>query len=414
MIAALAEGTSRIKNFSTSEDCAATLKCLEQLGVTIRRDGSNVEVEGVGARGLQKPGDRLDCGNSGSTIRMLAGILAGQSFTSTLTGDRSLRSRPMGRIMEPLELMGARVSSSSACAPLVIEGRRPLRAISYQLPVASAQVKSCVLLAGLLAEGRTEVIENVATRDHTERMLHWFDARIDARDEERNGSPVKVVAVEGPGLLQARDVSIPGDISSAAYFIAAAALLVGSELEVPDVGLNPTRIQFLNVVSSLGAEVSVEKLCDKCNEPVGTIIVRGKPPALPKERRLSANVLRGALIPQLIDELPLLAVFGTQIDGGMEIRDATELRLKESDRIAATVANLRAMGARVEAFEDGLRVAGPTRLRGAMIDPAGDHRIAMAFAVAGLLADGETEIRNSQCVAVSFPGFFKLLDSMRD
>jgi 3-phosphoshikimate 1-carboxyvinyltransferase len=414
MIAALAEGTSHIRNFSNNEDCAATLKCLEQLGVSIGREGSNIEVEGVGGRGLRRPGDRLDCRNSGSTMRMLAGILAGQNFNSTLTGDSSLLSRPMGRIMEPLELMGARVSANGGCAPLLIEGRRPLKSIRYELPVPSAQVKSCVLLAGVFAEGRTEVIENRPTRDHTERMLEWFDAPIEAREEERDGLRVKIAAVEGPGSLQARDVSIPGDISSAAYFIAAAALLAGSDLKIADVGLNPTRAEFLDVFSSLGANVSIEKRFERCNEPVGTIIVRGKPPTKPKERGRSAHMVRGALIPQLIDELPLLAVFGTQVDGGVEIRDAAELRVKESDRIKATVANLRAMGARVEEFDDGLSVAGPTRLRGATVEPAGDHRIAMAFAVAGLFAEGETEIRNPECVAVSFPGFFDLLSSVED
>ena len=399
MSAALAKGASRIKSFSSSADCAATLSCLSELGVSIERHGNELSVHGVGADGLRAPAGPLDCANSGTTMRLLAGILAGQNFTSILTGDASLRSRPMARIIEPLEMMGARISSDGGRAPLVIEGHRPLKAIKYELRVASAQVKSCILFAGLSAKGRTEVVESQATRDHTERMLRWLAVPLE------QGS--LSVTVDGPTTLEARDVSIPGDISSAAYFIAAAALLPGSSLEIMNVGVNPTRVTFIDRLRSFGFEVAVSDVHDECNEPVGTIRVNGS-----KSSSESAALLQGALIPQLIDELPLLAVVGSQIEGGIEIRDAAELRAKESDRIAATVQNLRAMGAEVEEFTDGLCVPGQTQLRGAEIDPRGDHRIAMAFAVAGLIAKGETEIKDAECVAVSFPEFFELLEAV--
>ncbi len=400
MIAALAKGTSRISNFANSADCAATLSCLKKLGVVVEADAGDLLVHGVG---LREPREPLDCANSGTTMRLLAGILAGQNFKSTLTGDESLRSRPMARIIEPLTMMGASVSSEAGRPPLTIAGRNPLHAISYELPVASAQVKSCILLAGLSAEGRTEVIESQVTREHTERMLLWFGVPLAVRDVEG----MRAITVDGPARFNARDVSIPGDVSSAAFFIAAAALLPGSSLELTDVGVNPTRATFLEQLRSWGFGVTVSGVREECNEAVGTIRVSGS-----KSSSDSPSVLRGAMIPQLIDELPLLAVVGSQIEGGIEIRDAAELRAKESDRIGATVRNLRAMGAEVEEFKDGLRVAGPARLHGAEIDPRGDHRIAMAFSVAGLIARGETEIKDAECVAVSFPEFFELLESV--
>jgi 3-phosphoshikimate 1-carboxyvinyltransferase len=407
MIAALAEGPSRVTNFSPSADCAATLSCLTKLGVSIEHDGNDLRVYGAGAGGLRASSEPLDCANSGTTMRLLAGILAGQDFKSTLTGDESLRSRPMARITEPLRMMGARISSNDGRAPLVIEGHKSLEGIHYDLLVASAQVKSCILLAGLSAEGRTEIIEHEVTRDHTERMLGWFGVPLEVRDVEG----LRAVTVDGPARFNARDVSIPGDISSAAYFITAAALLPGSSLEITNVSVNPTRVMFLEQLRSSGFDVAVSDAREVCNEPVGTICASGAKSS-PASACESAAPLRGPLIPQLIDELPLLAVVGSQTEGGLEIRDAAELRAKESDRIAATVQNLRAMGAAVAEFEDGLRVSGPTQLRGATIDPRGDHRIAMAFSVAGLIAEGETEIKNSECVAVSFPEFFGLLESV--
>lgn len=407
MIAALAEGTSRIRNFSNSADCAATISCLRDLGVDVKRRGDNVLIQGAGSNRLRAPSEPLDCGNSGTTMRLLAGILAGQAFKSVLTGDESLRARPMQRIIEPLSMMGADLSSNHGRAPLVVQGRRPLRAITYELPISSAQVKSCVLLAGLSAEGQTRVIENEVTRDHTERMLRWFGVPLELQ-ELRDGE-ARSAAVTGFASLSGQDVSIPGDISSASYFIAAAALLSGSSLEVAEVGLNPTRTAFLSELNRAGMEISASEARLDGNESVGFVRVHGtgriRAPNAPM-------MIRGSLVPQLIDELPLLAVVGSQVEGGIEIRDAAELRVKESDRIASTAQNLRAMGAEVEEFDDGLRVTGPTRLRGATIDPRGDHRLAMAFAVAGLLAEGETEIEDSDCVGVSFPEFFEMLESV--
>jgi 3-phosphoshikimate 1-carboxyvinyltransferase len=407
MIAALAEGRSRITNFSNSADCAATLSCLTRLGASIERDGNDLRVCGAGADGLRAPVEPLDCANSGTTMRLLAGILAGQGFKSTLIGDASLRARPMARIIEPLRTMGAGISSNDGRAPLVIEGHQPLKAINHELPVASAQVKSCLLLAGLGAEGRTEIIEREITRDHTERMLSWLGVPLEVRSVEG----LQAVTIDGPARVKARDLSIPGDISSAAYFIAAAALLPGSLLEIANVSVNPTRVRFLEQLRRSGFDVAVSDAREECNEPVGTICVSGTK-ASPASGYESAAPIRGPLIPQLIDELPLLAVVGSQIEGGIEIRDAAELRTKESDRIAATAQNLRAMGAAVEEFEDGLRVFGPAQLRGAEIDPRADHRIAMAFTVAGLIAQGETEIKGAECVAVSFPEFFELWESV--
>lgn len=410
MIAALASGTSRIKNFSASQDCAATLRCLAQLGVSISRDDDDVLIGGVGSSGLRPSSAPLDCGNSGTTMRLLAGILAGQNFKSTLTGDESLRSRPMQRIIGPLQMMGASISSDDGRAPLTIQGRKPLRPIDYELLVASAQVKSSILLAGLKASGRTQVIEKQPSRDHTERMLRWFGVRIKIGDAEHVGD--KFAAVQAPANIEAHDVHVPGDISSAAYFIAAAALLDGSSLEIANVGVNPTRTLFLDQVKLFGFDIRIEDVRAQTNEPIGNIRVNGSPAGTLTVAPESLLTLHSALIPKLIDELPLLAVVGSQIDGGIEIRNAAELRVKESDRIAATVAGLRAMGADVEEFDDGLRVSGATRLHAAEIDSRGDHRTVMAFTVAALIAEGETEIKNAHCVAVSFPEFFQLIESV--
>ena len=412
MIAALGEGASRIRNFSTSADCNSTLTCLKELGVSAVREGAELLIQGVGSHGFHPPSALLDCGNSGTTMRLLAGILSGQNFESTLTGDASLRSRPMVRIIEPLQMMGASISSDGGRAPLVIHGHQPLQAITYELPVASAQLKSCILLAGLNAAGRTEVIENEVTRDHTERMLRGFGVQIESRTVEKGGANAQSVAITGPCTLQARDMSVPGDISAASYFIAAAALLPGSCFEARDTGVNPTRVLFLEQLRGFRLDVEIREMREESNEPVGLIRVYGSEKQTSLAKFDSPIMIQGSIVPQLIDELPLLAVVGSQVEGGIEIRDAAELRVKESDRIAATAMNLRAMGAEVEELDDGLRVSGPARLRGARIDSRGDHRIAMAFTVAGLIADGETEIDGPECVAISFPEFFELLDSV--
>jgi len=305
--------------------------------------------------------------------------------------------------------MGAGVSANDGRAPLTIEGRSRLQAISYELLVASAQVKSSILLAGLNANGTTKVTEDFITRDHTERLLRWFGVAVETTGGDAEHS--RTSAVDGPARLAARDVCVPGDISSAGYFIAAAALLPNSSVEITNVGVNPTRTLYLEQLRDWELGIEIGNTRDQCNEPVATIRARspqGKP-SVDSEAPIS---LRSSMVPQLIDELPLLAVAGSQIEGGIEIRDAAELRVKESDRIATTAANLRAMGGDVEEFEDGLRVAGPAKLRGASIETRGDHRIAMAFTVAGLIAEGETEIEDAGCVAVSFPEFFDLLESV--
>ena len=403
LIAALAKGTSTISNFSTGADCAATIACLEALGVGIAAKDGNLIVNGVGRQGFKPATAPLDCGNSGSTMRMLAGVLAGQNFTTTLLGDDSLTVRPMTRIIEPLEAMGASVRSHEGKPPLTITGSDSLKPIAYELPVSSAQVKSCVLLAGLNAAGVTKVSESrVKSRDHTERMLQWFGASLSLQTLGQT----EVVSVEGPANFSARRVSIPGDISSAAYFVAAAALLPNSELLLEDVGLNATRTEFLSLFKSLGLSIELVHTRDECNEPVGNIRVLAE-----RGEIHTRTTLSGSASAQMIDELPLLAVVGTQIRGGIEIRDAEELRLKESDRIAVTVANLRAMGAGVKEFDDGLRVE-LSALHGAKIKTFGDHRIAMAFTIAALLAEGESEIDDAECVRVSFPGFFESLESV--
>lgn len=398
LIAALADGRTEISNFSTAADCASTLDCLRELGISIERHEN--EVVFAGSQNLSAPQRALDCGNSGSTLRILAGVLAGHDFSAELIGDESLSSRPMRRIIEPLELMGAKIEATDGKAPLKVHGSNRLNPITYKLPIASAQVKSAVLFAGLNAKGRTTVIETSPTRDHTERLFNGFGVPVTTNDD-------RSVSLDGPARFTGGSITIPGDASSAAYFVAAAMLLPGSKVTIEGVGLNPTRAAFLSVLAAWGADISTDDLQTERNEPYGTIKVRGGLVATTSNRTLSHSI-----IPSLIDELPLLAVVGSQIDGGIQIRDAAELRHKESDRLATTAANLRAMGAEVEEFDDGLAVSGPTRLHGASIDSHGDHRIAMAFSVAALIAEGETEIAGAECVAISFPEFFTLLESL--
>lgn len=442
-LAARDDKTTRIENYATGADCLSTLRCLAQLGVEVARDGATVQIRNPHHRSDQtdhgnrhsrfsQPLAPLDCGNSGTTMRLLAGVLAAQPFASTLTGDASLRNRPMRRIIEPLTRMGARISSENERAPLNFDGLSDgdsLAAIEHDSEVLSAQVKSCLLLAGLFARSRTNVTERGAqTRDHTERLLRYLGADVETRfDAEAN---VYRASIAGADLhrLAPRDVEIPGDVSSAAYFIAAAALLPDSNIEIKNVGLNPTRTALIRTLESLGAtatQAQIETLNarEKCFEMRGDVRVRRKklvrgesnatsPRASSPSSTLPPFTLQGSQIAELIDELPLLAVVGTQLEGGLLIRDAAELRVKESDRIKATAENLRRMNARVEEFSDGLRVHGRARLRGAEIDTYGDHRIAMSFAVAALLAEGETEIKDAECVAVSFPEFFRLLEQV--
>lgn len=400
LIAALASNRSEISNFSTARDCASTVSCLQALGISI--ENTNGKLLFSGDQKLITPSQPLDCGNSGSTLRILAGVLAGHDLTATLIGDESLSSRPMRRIIEPLELMGAKIEASDGKAPITIHGTAQPVAITYKLPVASAQVKSAILFAALKAHGRTTVIESSRSRDHTERLFNGFGVHVTTNADLS-------VTLDGPARFEGGAITVPGDVSSAAYFVAAAMLLPDSRLTIEGVGLNPTRAAFLPVLSSWGADISTTGLQTERNEPFGTINVRG---GIGKTAGDDERTLTRSMIPSLIDELPLLAVVGSQIEGGIRIRDAAELRLKESDRLAATALNLRAMGADVEEFEDGLAVSGPTRLRGAAIESFGDHRIAMAFSIAALIADGETEIKGAECVGVSFPEFYGLLESV--
>ncbi len=404
LFAALAGGETRIENFATSADCASTLSCLAQLGVEIRRENSTVFVKGVGKTGFQKPEGALDCGNSGTTMRLLAGILAAQNFDSVLTGDESLSLRPMRRVIEPLSEMNARIEATENHAPLKVFGKNPLKAVFFEPKIASAQVKSCVLLAGLNSDGKTSVLEKTPTRDHTERMLRWFGVETEESEAE-NG---RLITVSGDAELRAKDLLVPSDVSSAAFFLVAAACLSGSEIVLPNVGLNPTRSAVVEVLKNFGAEIEILNETETGGEPVGDLRVSGTGNL---RSRLSSNVQRGKIIANLIDEIPILAVFGTQIEGGLEIREASELRVKESDRIRSVVTNLRKMNAEVEEFEDGLRV-GKSRLKGAKVQSFGDHLIAMAFAVAALFAMGETEIEDAECAAVSFPSFFETLQSV--
>jgi len=391
MLAGIAEGTSEFENFSTSADCASTLGCMEAMGARVRRNGNHVEVDGVGGT-LAAPAKELDCGNSGSTMRMLSGVVAAQPFTSVMIGDASLSKRPMRRVIEPLEKMGARIESHDGCAPLTIHGTK-LKALEYQPPVASAQVKSCVLLAGLFAEGETTVIEPVRTRDHTELALKAFGG-----ETLRNGDRV---SVRGGQKLRAVKAYVPGDLSSVTFFLCAAALFPGSSLLVDSVLLNPTRSVVLDVLGGMGVKISFLKVEEQYGELIGTMQAEGGV--------FQGGVIRGAQSAALIDELPAIAAVAPYSVQGVEIRGATELRVKESDRIHAVVRNLRAMGAEVEEFPDGMKIPGGQKLHGAELESFDDHRIAMAFAVAALRAEGESTIKDAESVAVSFPEFFEAL-----
>lgn len=404
MFSAMANGETKISNFASSADCASTLECLKGLGVEISREGSTVFIKGVGKTGFTKTEMDLDCGNSGTTMRLMCGILAGQNFDSVLIGDESLSKRPMKRVIEPLSKMDAKIDSVENHAPLTIYGKNPLTAHNFEPKIASAQLKSCLLLAGLNADGETSVLEKTQTRDHTERMLKYLGVNLQETKTE-NGT---LISVSGAEVLTAKDLNVPSDVSSAAFFLVAAACLKGSEIVLKNVGLNPSRTGIIEALSNFGAEIEILNETELCNEPVGDLKICGNETLI---RKAETNLVGGEIIANLIDEIPILAVFGTQIDGGIEIRNAEELRVKESDRIAAVVENLKRMGAEVEEFADGLRV-GKSNLKGATVDSFGDHRIAMAFAVAALFAEGETKIIDAECAAVSFPEFFDTLKSV--
>lgn len=401
MFAAMGDGQSKLKNYSSARDCQSTLDCLEALGVRVKREPDLITIEGVGIDGLRQASQMLDVGNSGSTIRMLSGILAGQNFTTEITGDESIQRRPMKRVIDPLSLMGARIEAREGnFAPLKINGGNlagNLKAIEYTPPVASAQVKSCVLLAGLFADGKTTVVEKTPTRNHTEVMLREVGAAIEtSTDGER-------ISVTGRQRLKPLgEYTVAGDLSSAAFFIVAALIAPDAEIRLRHIGVNPSRTALIDVLKQIGGQIEVENQRLAHGEPVADFLIRSS--------KLRGDLeLSGAVIANLIDEIPILAVAATQLEGALTIRDARELRVKESDRIRSIVNNLRLMGIEVEEFDDGLRLKGRQQLSGASVESFGDHRIAMAFAVAGLIAEGETEIVGAEAASVSLPEFYQLL-----
>lgn len=398
MLAGLAKGTSRFANFSTGADPHSSLSCMEALGATVvKRPDGVIEVTGVGGT-FQQPSRDLDCGNSGSTMRMLAGLVAGHKGTYRFIGDPSLTKRPMQRIKGPLEQMGAKVELTEGHAPMTVHGGT-LKAIEFTAPIASAQVKTAVLFAGLGADGTTTLQEAVRTRDHSEHALRAFGAELERGKDS--------ISIRGGQQLQAIEATVPGDLSSAAFFLCATVLFPDAQLVLDDVGMNPSRSTLLDVLASMGLQVKVLNLEEKHGEMIGTIQVNGA-------AELKGAEIVGDLPALIIDELPVLAAIGPYTSTGVTIRNAKELRVKESDRIALVVQNLRAMGAEVEEFEDGLHVPGNQKLRGGVVDSADDHRIAMAFAIAALRAEGETTIHGAEAAAISFPEFFPLLNQISE
>lgn len=404
ILGSLAKGEMVVTNFLPSADCLATVECFRKMGVEIQMTNAEclmpnegkIIIKGKGLYGLEKPREILYVGNSGTTIRLLSGVLAGQSFETTITGDESIQRRPMRRIADPLMLMGSKVegrrSKDEIYPPLKISGGK-LSAIEYLLPVPSAQVKSAILLAGLYVEGETVVTETIASRDHTERMLEYLGARV-----KRQGSRI---SIEGKHEFKGAEIEVPGDLSSAAFFMVAGAVMPNAECLMPNVGLNPTRTGIIDVLHRMGANLGVKDEQIICEEPRGNILI--------KTSRLKGIKISGEIIPKIIDEIPIIVVAATQAEGITEIRGAKELRVKESDRIATMTSELKKLGAKITELEDGMIIEGPTKLKGATVKSYGDHRVAMALAIAGLVADGETVVEDVECIETSFPGFSKLL-----
>ena len=387
MFGSLAKGTTRISHFLEGADCLSTIACFRKMGIDIERNASEILVHGKGLHGLSAPDGILDVGNSGTTTRLISGILAGQNFTSELDGDDSIRTRPMKRIMTPLTSMGADITSKrdNGCAPLVIDGKT-LHGIHYDSPVASAQVKSCVLLAGMYADSITSVTEPFLSRNHTEIMLNYFGAKVTSE-----GTTASIVPEP---VLNGREIQVPGDISSAAYFIAAGLLTPGSEILLKNVGINPTRAGILKVCMDMGADITLLNESTE-GEPTADLLIRTS--------NLKGTTIEGGIIPTLIDEIPMIAVMAAFADGTTVIRDAQELKVKESDRITVMVDNLKRMGADIEGTEDGMIIHGGKPMHGAAIDSHLDHRVAMSFAVAGTICDGTMDILNGDCVNISYP-----------
>ncbi|NLZ38279.1 MAG: 3-phosphoshikimate 1-carboxyvinyltransferase [Firmicutes bacterium] len=398
LLGALAEGETEIKGFLLGKDCLATLTCLRQLGVTITQQGSTVKIKGVGLQGLKEPETILDCGNSGTTARLLCGILAGQPFFSVLTGDESLRRRPMGRVIKPLMEMGAQIRGRRGgdLLPLAITGG-PLQAKRIQTPVASAQLKSAILLAGLFAEGKTVITEPEPSRDHTERMLAAFGAEITTANS--------TISIKGQPMLAGCQIQIPGDISSAAYFIVAASITPGSELYLPNVGVNPTRTGLLDVLQMMGAKITLENRRVINGEPIADLYVQSS--------ELKGVEFGGKLIPRLIDEIPIIAVAALFAQGRTIIKDAAELRLKETDRLTAITEEFAKLGAKVISTADGLIIDGGQKLEGGIAHSRGDHRIAMSLAIAALRAQNPVTIKDAACVEISYPQFWTTLNKLQ-
>ncbi|GAK02431.1 5-enolpyruvylshikimate-3-phosphate synthase [Geomicrobium sp. JCM 19037] len=398
MFGSIAHGTTRIRGFLQGEDCKSTIHCFRQLGVNIQEVADEIVVEGKGLEGLTEPKNQLDVGNSGTTIRLIMGILAGAPFFSTVAGDASIAKRPMARVTEPLVSMGAQIwgRDEANLTPLAIRGTK-LHGKDYTTRVASAQVKSSILLAGLFADGQTSVTEPSRSRDHTERMLGAFGAKLDVQDTR--------VTIAGNQTLQSADVNVPGDISSAAFLLAAATLVPDSKLRINETGMNPTRAGIIDVLKAMGGQLNIENERIESGEPVADFVVH--------YANLVGTTIDRELIPRLIDEIPVIAVLATQAEGTTIIKDAEELKYKETNRIDTVVNQLNAMGANIEATSDGMIVHGPTPLTGCEVESFGDHRIAMAFAVAGLVASGETIVNDAGAADVSFPNFFKLLQDVQ-
>ncbi|MFP4081117.1 MAG: 3-phosphoshikimate 1-carboxyvinyltransferase [Candidatus Aminicenantes bacterium] len=394
-IGSLGLGETEISNFSEAGDCLATLRCLQEIGAEIKKEkGCKVTIQGKNLYGFREPEAVLEAQNSGTTARFLAGLLSGQNFFSVISGDSSLQKRPMKRVVEPLQKMGAWIDgrNGGSFLPLAVRGQR-LKGIKYKIPIPSAQLKSSLILASLLAHGKSEIEESLPSRDHTERMLGYFGADI----KRKNG----LIEIYGERRFKGQKIIIPGDFSSASFFITAAMLVENSNVVIPDVGLNPTRTGFLRIVEEMKGQISIHEEKVICGEPVGTLVV-------------SSSMLKGVeikhhVIPTMIDEIPLISLLATQAKGKTVVKGASELRVKESDRIAAVVSNLRKMGVEIDEMKDGFTVEGPQKLKGASVQSFGDHRIAMAMAVAGLAAEGGTEIEGFSCHSVSFPHFYTSL-----
>lgn len=399
MLGSLADGTTEVTNFLQGADCLSTIDCFQKMGVVVENKGTVVTIKGKGLHGLKKPDSILDVGNSGTTTRLMTGILAAQNFQVTVNGDASIQKRPMGRIITPLSQMGADIISlnHNNCAPLQITGKA-LKGIHYQSPVASAQIKSSILLAGLYADGETAVTEPYVSRNHTELMFDYFGI-----DIKTNGTTATVLPAH---KLTAQKVIVPGDISSAAFFIVAGLIVPNSEIVIKNVGINPTRNGILQVCKNMGADISLENVQDRTGEPIGDLVVRSS--------TLNGTTIGGSIIPALIDELPVIALLACFANGQTIIKDAQELKVKESNRIDIMVKNLTAMGADVAATDDGMIITGGKPLHGTVINSHLDHRIAMTFAVAGLVADGETTIKGAECVNISYPAFYKDLKNLQN